>query len=244
MPEPAFSDTEVAAGVSTYCFDLNSNADADAIARAIGCSEPWATAPAIARHSASVNALLASAISIASMASLPLLSVPVLSNANRSILASVSRMAGLRNRIPCSASFDVAASVTAGMASEMAHGQVTMSTATTTESARSGSIQHQIKPESAAATRIATKKPCAQRSAIKAAGGFSSAAFWTRSAICPNRVARPVSSTCSQTSPSRFWLPAMTTSPGFLGIGLASPVSSASSAWDRPATTTPSTGNV
>ena len=178
------------------------------------------------------------------MASFPVLSVPVLSNANKSILASVSSTEALRNRMPLSASFEVAASVTAGIASEMAQGQVTMSTATTTESARSGSIHHQIEPESAAAIRIATKKPCAHCSAMTAAGGFSSAAFCTRSAICPNRVARPVRSTLSHRSPSRFWLPAMTASPGCFGIGLDSPVSSDSSAWDWPATTTASAGNV
>ena len=101
----------------------------------------------------------------------------------------------------------------AGVASDRAQGQVTISTATATASAREGSTCHQAKPAAAAATSTSTRKGAAMRSASTASRGFSVEACSIRRTIWPKRVSlpRPVMRTC--TCPARLKLPATTASP-------------------------------
>ena len=70
-------------------------------------------------------------------------SVPVLSNTMVSTWASASSPCRLRTSTPWRASVPAAVSMATGVASDSAHGQVTMSTATATISACPGSDGHQ-----------------------------------------------------------------------------------------------------
>ncbi|MCY1551258.1 hypothetical protein D9M68_875750 [compost metagenome] len=63
-------------------------------------------------------------------------SVPVLSNTTALMLAKVSNACSRRTSTPRRASAPAELSMAAGVASDSAHGQVTMSTATATASAR------------------------------------------------------------------------------------------------------------
>ena len=133
--------------------------------------------------------------------------------------------------------------VAAGVASDKAHGQVTISTATATLSACAGPADHH---HAAAAARRSARPAgtgwrCDRRAGPAAASRPTRAPSWQR--CRRTRVCSPARSTWTVTMPVRLWLPATTGCPSPRDKARDSPVSSASSTRVWPAITVPSAGN-
>ncbi|MNV55541.1 hypothetical protein D3C71_1477760 [compost metagenome] len=131
-------------------------------------------------------------------------SVPVLSNTTVSTPASASSPCRLHTNTPWRASVPAAVNMATGVASDSAHGQVTMSTATATINAWPGSEGHQYTAANTAAKSTATRKGLAMRSASCAKRGFCSDALSISATICANRVCPPVPSTSTSTGACRL----------------------------------------
>ncbi len=77
---------------------------------------------------------------------------------------------------------------------------------------------------------------------VASSAGFCASASWTIASSAPTRVASPAASTRTTSRAPRFVAPAWTVSPSRTGTGTLSPVSTALSSVEVPASTTPSTG--
>ena len=167
-------------------------------------------------------------------------SVPVLSKNSVSTSASASIASSRRTSTPRRASAPAAASSADGAASDNAHGQVTISTATVTHTARDGSITDHAAPAIAASSSTPHRNGTAMRSAVRTSAGRCVSAPRISATTPSKRVSAPSRSTRIVTGAPRFRLPATTHSPGPRSTGRDSPVSSASSTCARPSINGPS----
>ena len=110
-------------------------------------------------------------------------SVPVLSKQTVSMPASDSSASKRCTRTPRRTSAPAAASSADGAASDNAHGQVTISTETATQTARDGSMNDHAAPASAARTSTPQRNGPATRSAALSTGGRSVIAVRIRRTI-------------------------------------------------------------
>ena len=153
-------------------------------------------------------------------------SVPVLSKQIVSSAASASSASKRCTSTPRRTSAPAAASSAEGAASESAHGQVTISTETATQTARDGSMkdhaaaaargEHQHAPEERAGDAVGgaqQRRPIGHRRPHQARRCLRSACRRR----CGRRAGRP--------APRRLMLPAMASSPQRLATGRDSPVS-------------------
>ena len=136
----------------------------------------------------------------------------------------------------------MAADITPGVASDNAHGHVTTITLMAIQRARSGAIESQTNPVTAATTKIKLKNRLACLSASNTIGGFSVAAASIMPIKADKCVSIPTFSALTTSVPLPFVAPAITWSPACFGTATDSPVMSDSSHSLLPSTTTPSAG--
>ena len=183
----------------------------------------------------------------------PLVIVPVLSSTTTLTLPARSSASEVRNRMPISAPLPVPTMTAVGVASPIAHGQATTSTATELTSARvkvvmseligsGGPKKYQPRNVSAAIPSTTGTKMAETWSASFWIGALLPCASSTRRMICASAVSRPTFVASNLSRPSLLSVAPITGSPGFFSTGSDSPVSIDSSTAERPSTTTPSTG--
>ena len=114
---------------------------------------------------------------VCTLYSCPSVNVPVLSTNKVCIRANPWIASSRRSSTPRRARAPAAASSADGAASDNAHGQVTISTDTTTQTARDGSTRLQTAPAAVASSNTAHRKGAAQRSALASMAGR-----WVRAA--------------------------------------------------------------
>ena len=159
--------------------------------------------------------------------------------------APSSSASSRRTSTPRRASAPAAASSAAGVASDSAHGQVTISTATATPIARAGSSRHQPParpPRPAAAPPQEPGRRCGRRQ-LGDRAALVRGPLHQRDDLA---VAGGVAARSTRTSTGAAQVDAAGehgAAGGVRGSGVDSPVSSASSTWVSPSSTWPSAGN-
>ena len=140
---------------------------------------------------------------------------------------------------PLRAAAAMADTTETGVEMTSAHGHEITRSATTWFTATSTPRgTHRANVPAASTSTTATKYP-AIRSARSAVGARRASASRTYASSRPTRVASPAASTATTSRAVRFVAPASTWSPTPTGSGRLSPVSTAASSVDAPATTAP-----
>ncbi len=227
------------------CCACPAESAAAAMARAIGCSEAFSTAPARRRTSAS---LYVPKLWMPSTARRPVVTVPVLSSRIVSTVRVSSRTCGPLMRMPSWAPRPVPVSSPTGVASPRAQGQAMTSTATaavkaarTSSGPAAGPAASSQAPKVRAATaRTTGTKTALIRSASRAMGAFPVCAAETRRPIWARVVSEPTRVARTRSRPEVLIVAPVTWLSGPTSTGTDSPVTSEASTAEEPSRTTPS----
>ena len=218
------------------------------MASAIGCSEARSTAAT--RASTSARAKPSSTTRSVSCG-LPTVSVPVLSTATTAASRSSCSASPLRNSTPICAARPVATMIEVGVASPIAHGQATISTATAFTSAKLStgtSAGSQAAPNSSQARKASAASPITTGtktmvtlSTLAWIGSLAPCAASTMRMICASTVSAPTRVARKAKAPRVLSVPPTTVAPARFSTGTGSPVIIDSSTNEAPSTTSPST---
>ena len=182
---------------------------------------------------------------------MPTVSVPVLSTATTSASRSSCSASPLRNSTPICAARPVATMIEVGVASPIAHGQATISTATALTSAKLSagtSSGSQAAPNTSQARKVSAATPITTGtntivtlSTSAWIGSLAPCAVSTMRTICASTVSAPTRVARKAKAPRVLSVPPTTVAPTPFSTGTGSPVIIDSSTNEEPSTTSPST---
>ena len=182
---------------------------------------------------------------------MPTVSVPVLSSATTAASRSSCSASPLRNSTPICAARPVATMIEVGVASPIAHGQATISTATAFTSAKVStgtSAGSQAAPNNSQARKVSAATPITTGtntivtlSTRAWIGNLAPCAASTMRMICASTVSAPTRVARKAKAPRVLSVPPTTVAPAPFSTGTGSPVIIDSSTKDAPSTTSPST---
>ena len=213
---------------------------ASSTAFASGCSLPCCNPAASASSVASSPSNACNCISVG----LPTVSVPVLSNATVRSWRVVSNASTSLTKMPARAATPVPAITAAGVASPSAHGHAITSTATALSNAcdQSPAASPHANSVTLAMAITTGTNTALTLSTMRWIGAFLACASSTNRTMRASADSAPTATVRMRRRPSPFTAPPVTRSPGALGTGSDSPLSSDSSLWLRPSKICPSTG--
>ena len=209
------------------------------MARAIGCSDPSSSAPASRRTSSRRSP---SAVTTATRAISPDVTVPVLSSTTVSIRRVDSSTSGPRIRMPSCAPRPVPTSRAVGVASPSAQGHAMIRTATAAVNANVAPAPFASQNPSVitASASTAGTNTAETRSASRCTGALPDCASVTSRPIRASAVSSPTRVARTTSRPPAFTEPPATASPGPTSTGTLSPVSRDASTAEAPSSTSPS----
>ena len=213
---------------------------ARAIARAIGCSLPFSTAPtsesASSRRTPSMQTTSTSVIS-------PVVTVPVLSSTTVSMRRVLCSTSIPLMTMPICAARPLPTISAVGVARPSAHGHAMISTATAALNAASVCLPADS-PNTSVRNEIANTtgtNTALTLSATRCTGAFVACASRTSLAMRAKVVSEPTRVARTSRRPFRFTVAAVTESPRETSAGTLSPVIMLTSTEDAPSSTVPST---